>query len=287
MLRDGEVFIRRQRSHQLTWQAEPRDREGGPRVCSCTHHSAVQSDPWPHRGCLPASVGFIFPAIVIFSCPHLDRALSHKRSSLSSKPGVTGGQWGTREAEVEAVPSRGWPQQCCQLPVAPLWRCIVTQKKDGERSSLVGVSFQEWWHFLLLSLTDPALISAPGRERELGDNGGPYGPDGSWKHSQWCLHNKDGHITTLSNVENDLLKASEMVSPYCMGSLLCKSLFLNAWGFAGNKFPYVPFKVIFCSSVTFLKAVRKLLTWTQSVIHELPSHYMESRIIIELGNLKL
>ena len=49
--------------------------------------------------------------------------------------------------EVEAVPSRGWPHQCCHLPVAPLWGCIVSQKKGGERPSSAGTSFPEWWHF--------------------------------------------------------------------------------------------------------------------------------------------
>lgn len=92
LLKVSEVFIRRQRQHQLTWQADLKDGEGGARVHSCTHHSAVQPDPWPPRkGLLPASIGSMFPAIVILSCLHLDKALLHKRFGLSSKPEVTGG----------------------------------------------------------------------------------------------------------------------------------------------------------------------------------------------------
>lgn len=49
LLRASEVFIPGQRLRQLTWQAHLKDREGGPRVHSCTHHSAVQLDPWPRR----------------------------------------------------------------------------------------------------------------------------------------------------------------------------------------------------------------------------------------------
>lgn len=45
------------------------------------------------------------------------------------------------------MPSRGWPHQCCQQPVAPLWRCIVTPKRGREKPSSGGTSFLEWWHF--------------------------------------------------------------------------------------------------------------------------------------------
>lgn len=44
LLKVREVFIARQRQHQLTWQADLKDGEGGARVHSCTHHSAVQPD---------------------------------------------------------------------------------------------------------------------------------------------------------------------------------------------------------------------------------------------------
>lgn len=46
----------------------------------------------------------------------------------------------------------------------------------------------------VLSLTDPALIPVLGRERELGDNGGPSVPDGSWKDCQSRVHDKDKQV---------------------------------------------------------------------------------------------
>lgn len=69
LLKVSEVFITRQRRHQLTWQADLKDGEGGARVPSCTHHSAVQPDLWPCRvffqppsalGFLPLSVSLVF-----------------------------------------------------------------------------------------------------------------------------------------------------------------------------------------------------------------------------------
>lgn len=69
-----------------------------------------------------------------------------QRPSLSSKPRVNRGHRG-QSAEVEAVPSQGWPHQCCQLPVAPLWRCIETQKKRGEGPSPAGTTFWGWRRF--------------------------------------------------------------------------------------------------------------------------------------------
>ena len=48
----------------------------------------------PSKGLLPTSMGSMFPAIVILSWFHLDRALLHKRPGLSSEPEVIEGHRG-------------------------------------------------------------------------------------------------------------------------------------------------------------------------------------------------
>lgn len=106
----------------------------------------------------------MFPAIVILPCLHLDRALLHKRPSLSSKPRVTGGKQGPE--------SWGYAQLRMTPPVMSATGCPPMEmhrdrEKWGERPSLADTSFQEWWHFLCVI---PSPIPPLGRDRELEDN---------------------------------------------------------------------------------------------------------------------
>ncbi len=122
----------------------------------------------------------MFPAIVILSCPHLDRVLLHKRPSLSSKPRVTGGQQGPE--------SRGCAQSGMTPPVmsatswvAPLWRHIETEKKEERDLRWLALHSRSGDISFVLSLTNPAQIPALGWDRELADNGGPLSQMGVGK----------------------------------------------------------------------------------------------------------
>lgn len=104
-----------------------------------------------------------------------------------------------------------------------------TEKKERDLHRLALHSRSGDISFVL-SLTDPALIPARGRAREMVDNGGSSIPDGTWKDCQRHAHNEDGQIIPLSNVASDLLKVLEMDAPYYMGFLLCCPSFYTLKG---------------------------------------------------------
>ncbi|CAB1433549.1 unnamed protein product [Pleuronectes platessa] len=66
------------------------------------------------------SISFMFPAIVILSCPHLDRALIHKRSSLSSKPKGHRGPAGAIELRLKLCPARDDPASVVSYKLHPV-----------------------------------------------------------------------------------------------------------------------------------------------------------------------
>lgn len=134
--RFDEVFILRQKEHQQTWQAKPKDGGGGPHVHSCTHHSAVHSDPWPEG--VFSSLHLLY---ISFYCRHLlsspgQTAATQKVHSVIKTRGHQGPQ---RVMGVRVVPSQGRPHQCCKIPTAILWRCIATEKR--RRETFVGGHF--------------------------------------------------------------------------------------------------------------------------------------------------
>lgn len=172
-----------------------------------TQLSSLTHDP---IGPSPASIGFMFPAIVILSCPHLDRVLLYKRLSLSSKPRVTGGQQGPE--------SRGCAQFGMTPPVMSATSCNPVEthrdvEKRGERHHWLALHSMSGDISFVLSLTHPALIPAQGWDWELGDSCRPLSQMGFGKIVS--VHNKDGQTTAFSNVANDLLKALEMEVLYC------------------------------------------------------------------------
>lgn len=69
-----------------------------------TQLSGSTHDP---QGRLTPFIGFMFPAIVFLSCPHLDGAMLHKEGPVchqnQGSPGASTGQ----RPDVEAVPGRG------------------------------------------------------------------------------------------------------------------------------------------------------------------------------------
>lgn len=151
----SEVFIQPQRRYQLTWSAKPRDRQGGPHVPSCAHHSAVQLNPWP-LGPSPSlcRLYLSFYCHPFLSSPGLAADTQKVQSVIKNK----GRQRPEGAGEVKAVPSQGWPHQSCQLIVAPLWRCIVGRpQKERNLHRLVLHSWSGDIPFVL-SRTHPALI---------------------------------------------------------------------------------------------------------------------------------
>ena len=219
LLRVSEVFILRQRQHQLTWQAELKDREGGPRVHSCTHHSAVHLDPWPHRSVSqpPSALCFLplsSPLVLTWTGRRYTKGpVCHQNQG---SPKASGGQ------RAEAVPGRGWPHRWCQLPVATPVEMHRDRDKGGEGPSLVGTSFWEWWHFLCVTPDRPRPEFCSGLGQGVWRQWRYPVPDGSWKDCQCHVYNKDGQTAALSNVPNDLLKLLfklEMEIPNCGGML--------------------------------------------------------------------
>lgn len=151
--RVSEVFIQAQRKFQLTWSAKPKDRQGSPRVHSCTHHSTVQLDPW-HLGPSPSlcRLYLLFYCHPFLSSPGLVAGTQKVQSVIKTK----GYQGPEGAGEVKAVPSRGWPHQSCQLTVAPLWWCMHKKERNLHRLALHSWSGDS--PFVLLPLTNFVLI---------------------------------------------------------------------------------------------------------------------------------
>lgn len=189
LLRVSEVFIPRQKQHQLTWQAELKDSGGGPRVYSCTHHSAVQLDPWPvgpssslHRlyvscHCHP-----------LLSSPGQGTATQKAQSVIKSK-----GHRGQQRPK-----SRGW--SCAHPgmtpPVMSATSCtpveIHREREKGRERDLhwLALHFRSSDISFVLSPDRPRLNSCTGVRQGVRRLWGSPFPDGSWKDCQCRVHIK-------------------------------------------------------------------------------------------------
>lgn len=123
LLRVSEVFIPRQRQHQLTWRVDLKVGEGGARVNSCTHHSAVQRDPRPCRAVShPASALCFLPlslSLVFTWTGHC-----YTKDPVCHQNQGSAGAIGARELRL--CPAQDDPRL---LPVAPLWRGIEANEE--------------------------------------------------------------------------------------------------------------------------------------------------------------
>lgn len=166
----------RQRQHQLTWQTAPLDRLRS--MCPQLHSSLnCPACPLTWQASLSACLSFMFPSIVFVSHPHLDRALLHKRPSLSSKPRVSVGH--RRSACLGwSSPDQEWPRQSCQLPVAPLWRCTLETCRKREGPSSPGIAFRGWWWFFCVVFDRPHPHSSTWVDREVRRQRRSAVPDG-------------------------------------------------------------------------------------------------------------
>lgn len=167
LLSGSEVFISPQRSSSAdTASASEARRSWRRRRSTCPQlHSSLSCPAWPltPQGWLPASVGFMFPAIVVLPCLHLDAA---KGPGLSSKAGVSGGQPRGRGPSCGRARPRVTPPSVS----ATSWVPIETRRggdKNEESLSLARASFQECWHFLCAPVSDPAWVPALGQARRL------------------------------------------------------------------------------------------------------------------------
>lgn len=141
----------------------------------------------------------MFPAIVILSCLHLDKALLHKRSGLSSKPEVIGGQrgWGggAEGRELRQGPAPKSLNSDVSYQLHPYGDAQRQMKRDRHWLALYfscgDISF-------VVFLTEPAFIPALRWDKDLVDKSMSI-PVGTLKNCRCHVHNKGKETTTYSN----------------------------------------------------------------------------------------
>lgn len=144
-------------------------------------------------------MGSMFPAIVILSCLHLDKALLHKRSGLSSKLEVIGGQrgWGggRRAENLGSVRHQKSLNSDVSYQLHPYGDAQRQMKRDRHWLALYfscgDISF-------VVFLTEPAFIPALRWDKDLVDKSMSI-PVGTLKDCRCHVHNKGKETTTYSN----------------------------------------------------------------------------------------